>query len=468
MVFSSFTFLFLFLPLVLAINRWLPVAWSNIFLLLASLFFYYLGEGALVLLLVGSITWNYTFGRLIARLPSILWKKVAVSICVTGNISLLIYYKYLLFILENLGWTDWLSLGMFDDWVLPIGISFFTFQGISYILDVSWEQEKAERSWVRLGLYIALFPQLIAGPIVKFNEIQAYLQDRVLDRKQMVSGVQQAIRGLVKKVLFANQFALVADAVFSTPTEALSTPLAWLGLLAYTLQIYFDFSGYSDMAIGLCRVMGFEIPENFRHPYTARSVRSFWRRWHISLSSWFRDYLYIPLGGNRKGVVRTFLNLYLVFFITGLWHGASWNFVIWGLLHGLFLVLERANWIPAERFPAWLGHVYTMLVVMGTWVFFRIEGLEDSLAFWQQLLGWQPTGDAYAHLFLQPYFWILLGGGLLFTTPVRSQFEGWWLAKENFSWWRWGLLMVVYTGLFYWSLAELSITSYSPFIYFKF
>jgi len=245
MVFSSFTFLFLFLPLVLVINRWLPVFWSNIFLLLASLLFYYLGEGSLVMLLVGSITWNYSFGQLLSYLKSPIWKKVAVSACVTGNIGLLIYYKYLLFFITNLGWIDWFSPDLFADWALPIGISFFTFQGVSYILDVSWGQEKAERSWVRLGLYIALFPQLIAGPIVKYKEIQTYLQTRVIKREQMVSGVQQAIRGLVKKVLFANQFALVADAVFKTSADDLSTPIAWLGLLAYALQIYFDFSGYS-------------------------------------------------------------------------------------------------------------------------------------------------------------------------------------------------------------------------------
>ncbi|MEM1218823.1 MAG: MBOAT family O-acyltransferase [Bacteroidota bacterium] len=467
MVFSSFTFLFLFLPLVLVINRWLPLFWSNLFLLVASLFFYYLGEGSLVLLLVGSITWNYGFGRWIPYLKSPIWKKVVVGICVVGNIGLLLYYKYLLFFLENIGWIDLLSPEILADWVLPIGISFFTFQGVSYILDVSWGQEKAERSWIRLGLYIALFPQLIAGPIVKFNEIQTYLRSRVIQTNQMVSGVQQAIRGLVKKVLLANQFALVADAVFKTSADNLSTPIAWLGLLAYTLQIYFDFSGYSDMAIGLCRVMGFEIPENFRHPYIARSIRAFWRRWHISLSSWFRDYLYIPLGGNQKSIFRTYFNLFVVFLITGLWHGASWNFVIWGLLHGLFLILERARWIPVDRFPPWLGHLYTLLVVVGTWVFFRIEALDESLVFWQQLLFWKPSGDPYVLLFLQPYFWLIFLAGVLLVTPIRSQVEGWWLARAPLAW-RWGILVSVYVGLFYLCLMELSITSYSPFIYFKF
>ena len=469
MVFSSFLFLFLFLPIVLFINRLLPLKVSNVFLLFVSLLFYYMGEQQLTVLLVGSIIWNYVFGLLFrSEKKASLWNKVVLALCIIGNLSLLIYYKYFAFFIKSLGLTELIAEKNYANIALPIGISFFTFQGISYIIDVYRQTEKAEKSPVKLGLYIAFFPQLIAGPILKFNEISRYLSDRTITTDKMIAGSYKFIRGLVKKIVFANNFAIIADLIFNGDIQSLPSVVNWLGVLAYSLQIYYDFSGYSDMAIGLGLMMGFNIPENFRHPYISKSIKEFWQRWHISLSTWFKHYLYIPLGGNRKGKFRTYLNLIVVFFITGLWHGASYNFIIWGMIHGVFLILERLNPRLLPRLPAILRHFYVVLVISITWVFFRLASLDQALIYLKNMFSFKATGDYYALLYLNPYFIFLFIVGILLTMPIRSRivilFKG--LNRSP------NLLLIakstLYIGLFIYSILALSMATHHPFIYFKF
>lgn len=471
MVFSSFLFLFLFLPVVLIINRLLPLRWSNVFLLIVSLLFYFVGEGKLTILLALSILWNYVFGRLLALDESHSKKdKLLLGICITGNLLLLVYYKYFGFIVTSLGLDHIIPESSYSSIVLPIGISFFTFQGISYIIDVYGKTEKAEKDPVKLGLYISLFPQLIAGPIIKYNEIAKDISHRSFNLDDAVNGSFKFIRGLFKKVVLANNFSVIADAVFESDINSLPTSVAWIGLLLYSLQIYFDFSGYSDMAIGLGQIMGFKIPENFNFPYISRSIKEFWRRWHISLSTWFKNYLYIPLGGNRKGAYRTYLNLAIVFFVTGLWHGANYNFIIWGMLHGAFLVAERmkASWLAI--LPRFLQHVYTLMVVSLAWVFFRTATIDDAFHYFSRLFAFSEVGDYSAFLHLNNYIVFLLALGVLLVTPIRTYLVVHWnkLMQQMPVGAKYTLALGLYQLVFIFALFELSIATHTPFIYFKF
>ena len=377
MVFSSFPFLWIFLPIVLIGALLTRKKGSNFFLLAMSLLFYAWGEPKYIVLLLFSITFNYCAGLLIGSIAGSLPKKLVTGAAILVDLSLLGYFKYFNFFagtIDQFAGRDLISLRAI---ALPIGISFYTFQSISYIADLYRGTIKVQRSWFRLALYISFFPQLIAGPIVKYKDIEPYLGSRKITRGRMVSGLRRFCFGLGKKVLFANTLGYTVDEILKHPIQDLSSLLCWTAAVFYTLQIYFDFSGYSDMAIGLADALGFQFKENFDLPYCSGSVREFWRRWHISLSTWFRDYLYIPLGGNRKGSIRTILNLLIVFFATGLWHGAQWNFVVWGLFHGLFLILERL--IPhrgTAGLPVRLaGRIYTLLVACLGWVLFRADDL---------------------------------------------------------------------------------------------
>jgi alginate O-acetyltransferase complex protein AlgI len=383
MLFSTGIFLFLFLPLSLLAFYLSPKKYRNAILFVFSFVFYAWGGVNFSLLLLLSLVMNYFVGLWIDK--SIDRKKLALGLGVGLNLSLLVIFKYTNFAVEN-------ANVLFEriqvpplphpEIVLPIGISFFTFQAISYQIDIYRKEAIVQKNFINLSLYISLFPQLIAGPIVRYHDIATQLVQRSLTISKFRSGIERIIIGLSKKVLLANTFAYVADQVFSTPFSQLDSSAAWLGIISYSLQIYFDFSGYSDMAIGLGRMFGFEFMENFNFPYIARSIKEFWRRWHISLSSWFRDYLYIPLGGNRNGSVRTYVNLMIVFFLTGFWHGASWSFIVWGLFHGLFLVIERLGFDgilkKMGRVPS---HLYTLIIVVIGWVFFRVEKLGDALDF---------------------------------------------------------------------------------------
>lgn len=392
MVFSSVIFLFLFLPLVLtAYFVWPGIRLRNLWLLLASIVFYAWGEPLFVLLMLGSTMANYGLGRWLDHTSDRNRRKWLVALGVIVNLGLLLVFKYAGFFIQNLNWVLKLSnLGTLaiGPVHLPLGISFFTFHALSYLIDVYRGQQTAARKPSELALYIFLFPQLIAGPILRWAAMAPQIAQRTVTLDGFAEGVRRFIHGLAKKVLIANTLAIPANQVFSLSPAMLSPTLAWIGVACYTLQIYFDFSGYSDMAIGMGRMFGFKFMENFDHPYTAQSVRDFWHRWHISLSTWFRDYLYFPLGGNRCSAARTHLNLLIVFFLCGLWHGASWTFVIWGVYHGSFLALERTSFGRfLARLPRVMRHGYTLLIVMTGWAFFRSESFAQALLFLQALFG---------------------------------------------------------------------------------
>lgn len=337
MLFSSPVFLFLFLPFTLFIYYLLPSRFKNLFLLLVSLFFYTWGEKELVALIIISTLVDYSCGLIIKNGR----RKTGLALSIIFNVGLLAYFKYSDFVCTNI--VDLLGLFSvsvdnayaFSNIALPLGISFYTFQTMSYTIDVYRGEVEANSNIIDFATYVTLFPQLIAGPIVRYKSIKDQLSSRKVTTSLMSEGIERFVIGLTKKMLIANNCALLADNIFNLHGDDLSAGLAWLGVIAYSFQIYFDFSGYSDMAIGLGKLFGFNFPENFNYPYTARSIREFWKRWHMTLSSWFRDYLYIPLGGNQHGPTRTYINLFIVFLITGLWHGANWTFIIWGLFHGL-------------------------------------------------------------------------------------------------------------------------------------
>jgi alginate O-acetyltransferase complex protein AlgI len=385
MIFSSITFLSLFLPLVLATYFLAPgIKAKNTVLLIASLVFYAWGEAEWTWIVLLSILLNWLFGGLVARSGSKHAARAILALCIAVNLGILSYFKYLGFAVAQINpllhWAGFASLSATSPH-LPLGISFYTFHGLTYNIDIYYRRARPQTLF-NVALYKMFFPQLIAGPIVRYNIVAEALSNRGVSVEGFALGVQRFIVGLAKKVLIANTLAVPADMIFATPAEDLTTPLAWLGIICYTLQIYYDFSGYSDMAIGLAKMFGFPFPENFNFPYAARSIRDFWRRWHMTLSGFFRDYVYIPLGGNRHGPLRTYLNLILIFFLTGLWHGASWNFVIWGLMHGAFLILERSGFERIlERLPAAVGTAYTLTVVIIAWVFFRAPDIPHALSF---------------------------------------------------------------------------------------
>ncbi len=405
MVFSSDIFLFLFFPLALASYFVVPRGLRNTLLLGSSLFFYAWGERKFIVVLLASIFLNYVFGRVLDRQAGGRRRKLAVALAVLVNLGLLAAFKYAAFLVANLN-TLLAACRLAPlpppDVHLPLGISFFTFHALSYVLDVYRREVRALKSPVDFALYISFFPQSIAGPIVRYHDLAAQLVGRVVTREGFAAGARQFILGLSKKMLVANTLAAPADAIFGLPGPALTAGLAWLGAVCYTLQIYFDFSGYSDMAIGMARLFGFEFKPNFDYPYASRSVTEFWRRWHISLSSWFRDYLYIPLGGNRRGAARTYFNLVVVFFLCGLWHGASWTFVFWGLYHGGFLVLERMGLGRLlEGLPSLLRRVYLLLAVVVGWVFFRAATFGGAVAMLRAMAG---LGEASAVEYLPAAF----------------------------------------------------------------
>lgn len=391
MVFSSAFFLFAFLPIALLAYRLAPTAWRNTILLLVSLVFYVWGERDYAWVLLASIAGNYLAALWIARAGTPAGARWRATAAVVINLLLLFTFKYANFLVDNLNIVlrrlhyDAIDLPPMH---LPIGISFFTFQAIAYVVDVATRAVPVERSPIRYALYAALFPHLVAGPIVRYRDIADQLAGRTSSVDMFASGVRRFVVGLAKKVLIANTLAVTADAAFGRPTTDLGMGAAWLGLMSYSMQIYFDFSGYSDMAIGLGRMFGFDFLENFMHPYTATTVTDFWRRWHISLSSWLRDYVYIPLGGNRVSARRGLMNLLIVFVLCGLWHGAAWTFLLWGLWHGVFLIAERAG--LNRQLAAWpdiLRRAYTLLAVAGGWVLFRADGFTHASRYFSALLG---------------------------------------------------------------------------------
>ena len=481
MVFSSTIFLFFFLPLTLLAYFVVGPRGRNAILLAASLLFYAWGETVYLLVMLFSIAANYLFGLLIDQARQRGRRGGLAFVCaVATNLGLLGFFKYANFLVDNLNPVlPVLGLAPMDIGRvhLPIGISFFTFQALSYIIDLYRNETTVQRSLLNFALYKALFPQLIAGPIVRYRDVAREIERRTVSLHDFASGVQRFIIGLGKKVLIANVMGRAADTIFATPAETLPATLAWIGAIAFMLQIYFDFSGYSDMAIGLGRMFGFHFLENFNYPYIARSIREFWRRWHISLSTWFRDYLYIPLGGNRHGPVRTGANLLLVFLLCGLWHGASWTFLIWGVYHGIFLVLER---VPAvrrllDRLPAPVQHAYVLLVVLVGWVFFRADTFAHALAYLQAMVDFSrpPLFNSQLFLALNNEFSLTLAAAVIGSTPVFMLLQRWrtgrpivpapamrWLAATA----QVGSLGFVLV----YSIAAVLGGAHNPFLYFRF
>ena len=382
MVFSSTLFLFFFLPLACAVHLLLPHVLRNVWLLVLSLLFYAWGEPQLVWVMLAVIVGNYAFGLLLDRVTTPAARRWVLAGAVTANLSVLGLFKYAGFAATTVNDALGRDLVPVPHWAMPLGISFFTFHAMSYVIDVYRGDAKVQKNLAHLALYITLFPQLVAGPILRYHDVAWQFARRRITVAAGAYGMQRFIVGLGKKVLVANTLAVPCDRIFAVPPAQLGAGTAWLGILCYTGQIYFDFSGYSDMAIGLGHLLGFRFPENFQWPYQSQNIRTFWRGWHISLSTWFRDYLYIPLGGNRHGEARTALHLVTVFFLCGLWHGASWAFIFWGLWHGAFLALERTRvgrWLDALPRP--LRHAYTMLVVILGWVPFRAPTLTHAVTF---------------------------------------------------------------------------------------
>ena len=482
MVFSSVTFLFYFLPLV-PVLYWLSgKKGRNLLLLAASLFFYAWGEGIYLLLMLTSIAVNYGGGRLIGNGRSVSSRKGWLAGAILLNLLILGFFKYANFITDNINIVasiiDLPTINL-TPVRLPIGISFFTFQALSYLIDVYQKKVAPQKNCINLALYISLFPQLIAGPIVRYHDIAEEIQSRSIRLDDLAQGIERFIFGLSKKLLLANPMGAVADQIFALPGSELTTPVAWLGGICYTLQIYFDFSGYSDMAIGLGRLFGFHFLENFNYPYISKSIREFWKRWHISLSSWFRDYVYIPLGGNRSGTFRTGANLVIVFFLCGLWHGAAWTFVIWGLYHGFFLVLERtpASTLLAKIWPP-VRIIVTLLIVIIGWVLFRSESLHGAIQYLLTMAGQGVTADTNPisnYLDAKVQFELVMA--LLFALPVYplisrlktsllNRMEGkTHLAIDGSLYF---FKLTAMTALCYFSIISLAAGVYNPFIYFRF
>jgi alginate O-acetyltransferase complex protein AlgI len=480
LLFTEPSFLLLFLPLVLALYYATPSGGRNHVLALASLAFYAIGEWAFLPWFMCSTAVSYVVAILCDRWRGQPRARVVLVLGIVTDLGLLVIFKYAGFLAENLS-SLLTAVGLHalpvPTIALPLGISFFTFHKISYKVDVARGVAIVRKNPLDLLLYITLFPQLIAGPIVRYHDIAEELEVRQQRLDLFAAGVRRFILGMAKKMLIANAVALCATRVFALPSEQLSGSLAWLGIACYTIQIYADFSGYSDMAIGLALMFGFHFPENFRYPYVATSITEFWRRWHISLSSWFRDYLYIPLGGNRVSPGRTYANLMIVFVLCGFWHGASWNFLIWGIFHGGLQIVERLG-VGALllRLPRVLRHVYTMVLVMIGWVFFRADTLTQALAFLRSMFGFGPapgfeltpaqllTNDVAAALVI----------GTLISMPLLPWISGaitryvddHKAAHVDFASRLFALVALL--AILFVGATEMAGSSYNPFIYFRF
>ena len=472
MAFSSMTFLCVFFPVVFLLYFLIPsTKLKNFFLIAVSLVFYAYGESVYVFLMIACAFWNYGIAFFFPRCkPGA--RRLLLALALLLDLGMLGIYKYAGMIVETFDQVTGLHVPV-PQIALPIGISFFTFQAISYVADVYRGKVKAEKNFAKILLYISFFPQLIAGPIIQYSDVAAQIDNREVTPAKICEGLRRFIVGLSKKVLISNTMGAAADYVFGLEASLVSMPAAWLGAIAYMLQIYFDFSGYSDMAIGLGRMFGFHFLENFRYPYAAVSIQDFWRKWHISLTSWFRDYLYIPLGGNRKGTVRTWLNRLFVFFCTGLWHGANWTFVLWGLFHGAFQSLE--TFFP--KLTKKMGpfrHLYVLLVVCTGFVIFRAETIAQAgwmLGAMFTKFEWSTELAAATAVICNKLFFFTLIVAAVSALPVKERLHAWTAKREaegkNFVLWR----RLSYAGsvaLLLVCMMSLAGGTYNPFIYFRF
>ena len=464
MVFSSMVFLCIFLPVVFLLHLLLPgIRAKNGMLLLASLAFYAYGEPVYVILMIASAFVNYLSALLIGKNPA--GKKAVMAVNVILNLGVLVLFKYTGFLAESVNTILGTAIPV-PSIRLPIGISFFTFQAMSYVIDVYRGVTGAQKNFGKVLLYISFFPQLIAGPIVKYHDIAQEIENRTQTVDGVTDGIRRFIVGLSKKVLISNTVGLVADTLFAADVSGLNAAAAWIGAVSYMLQIYFDFSGYSDMAIGLGEMFGFHFKENFNYPYISGSIREFWRRWHMSLSGWFQEYLYIPLGGSRKGKIRTVINKFIVFLCTGIWHGANVTFLFWGLYHGCFLMLEEI--VPAIReqggkVKSFFQHIYTLLVVLIGFVFFRADSMHQGAAWIKTMFTGFGSNTAAMSLALEqltPLYLVTVAVGSVACCPVKM------LVKKGRAY----EAVTAAGSLALLLLCMLSLASgtYNPFIYFRF
>ena len=468
MLFSSITFLFLFLPIMLAVYYIAPPQWKNLLLLAGSMIFYAWGEPVYIILMILSILLNYFCGMDIENKSENEAKaKRSLVFAITVNIVLLVFFKYFGFLVESTNTLFGISIP-YRELALPIGISFYTFQEISYIVDVYRGKVKAQQSLVKYALYVSMFPQLVAGPIVCYGDIEKQLTARKISGRKLGQGAMLFIIGLSKKAVLANTLGKIFEEISSTSASNLTVLMAWLGCITYAFQIYFDFSGYSDMAIGLGRMFGFEFKKNFDVPYISKSITEFWRRWHISLSSWFREYVYIPLGGNHVTISRNIVNLLIVWMLTGMWHGAAWNFVAWGLYYGIILIIEKYILSPVlDKLPSVVRHIYSIVLVVIGWVLFFSPSLGGAARYLGMMFGAGAHGVADREslylLTTNLVLWIILIIGSTPLTDVRYQHM---LRQKK---WNTTLLNgIVYAVLFILCIAYLVTETYNPFLYFRF
>jgi alginate O-acetyltransferase complex protein AlgI len=477
MVFSSLTFVCVFLPMVVAFYFALPKQTNNLVLVVASYLFYGWGDPVALLLIVPSVAMNFQFGRFIDAASGLRRRRI-VTAAIAINLGVLVVFKYSDFILGNFNTV----LRFITAWQAPLprlgpplGISFFTFHIISYLVDVYRGVQRAQQSPLAFTLYIINFPQLIAGPIIRYRQIVDQLGARSVTFSDVDAGIARFCAGLAKKLLIANSIGVIVDSIFAMPATDLTIATAWLGTICYALQIYFDFSGYSDMAIGLARIFGFRFPENFNYPYSAISIQDFWRRWHITLSAWFRDYVYIPLGGNRLGPWKTARNLWVVFFLTGVWHGASWNFIVWGLWHGFFLWLERLDSIHNVllKMPRSVRNGYVLFVVLVGWVMFRSESMEYATKLLCRMFGLQAATShsvSISQVTSVPMLTVIVIAAVL-AYPVWPRANAMWISATKrgngpvFD----NLVRTAYvTTVMVLSLATMAVGQQNPFLYFRF
>lgn len=463
MVFSSLIFLSVFLPIFLGIYYISPNKLKNLVLFLGSLVFYSWGEPVYFILMIFSTVVDYTIGIIMDKYynnKNI--RKIMLLCSVVVNLSLLGFFKYSDFLIGHV--NDWFGTQIqFLNLALPIGISFYTFQTMSYSIDLYKGKTKVQKNIISFGAYVSMFPQLIAGPIVQYKDVDEALNNRVVTWESFDYGIKRLIEGLCKKVLLANGIGQVWAIVSAKDIDTVPVIMAWLGIISYSLQLYFDFSGYSDMAIGLGSMMGFKFPENFNYPYISKSVSEFWRRWHITLGSWFREYVYIPLGGNRVGPVRFAINIFAVWFLTGLWHGACDNFILWGIYFGVVLYIEKMFMSKVlSKVPSIIARLYTILIVIISWVIFALEDMNHIFAYIKNLFGISVNSQLYntESLYLLSNYGILLTVCIIFATPIVKKYFDKYI-NENIK-------TIIYLLLFIICIAYLVDSTFNPFLYFRF
>lgn len=459
MVFSSIVFLFRFLPLILFVYYLVPNKGKNIVLLIFSLLFYSWGEPKYFFIMIASIFVDYSVSRVIEKnRNNKVICKISLIISIVFNLGMLFFFKYYDFFIGSVNNALGLDMNLLR-LILPLGISFYTFQTMSYTIDVYKGVVKAERNIINFGTFVTLFPQLIAGPIVKYTDINHELKNRKVIFSQIEEGIYLFILGLGSKVLIANNVGALWDNVKLLGFSNISTPLAWLGIIGFTFQIYFDFSGYSLMAIGLGKMFGFNFPKNFDFPYISRSVTEFWRRWHMTLGSWFREYVYIPLGGNRVGKIRLFFNIFFVWFLTGFWHGADYNFIIWGLFFAVLLVIEKYGFKKILDKHKIFSHVYLIIAVILSWVIFSITDISKAIIFYKKLFVFEGGLDFV--YYLRNYLITIILATVLSTPVLKNKFEEF---NKNSRWINYSVVIII----FILCIAYLVDETYNPFLYFRF